>query len=107
MPLTIPLPTGIPHFALSVELDRETFKLSFRWNARAAAWFMAIDTPEGSPIQGSKRLAVDFPLNVRSRDARRPAGNLVAVDTSDKQLEAGLEDLGGRVQLLYYVAGEL
>jgi hypothetical protein len=96
-----------PHFDLSLELDGVTYLLELRWNSRADAWFLMLYTAEGDLVLGSRKVVTDFPLWGRCRDARRPKGQLLAVDTAGEQLDAGLEDLGGRVQLLYFTAAEL
>jgi hypothetical protein len=107
MALVIPLPTGVPNFELTVLLDGVSYTLGFRWNARAQAWFTSLSTAEGELLLGSRRLVVDWFIWARLRDARRPRGVLCAVDTSGNQVDPGLADLGARVQVLYFVDGEL
>ena len=48
-----------------------------------------------------------YPLISIYRDIRLPAGTLVAIDTSSKDEEPGLTDLGERVKLLYITRAEL
>lgn len=107
MAIVIPLPQAVPHFDLTVTLDGVAFTIEFRWNQRALAWFVLLYTAERELIFGSRKLVTDWSLWRQSRDARRPAGNLIAVDTTNANADAGLNDLGTRVQVLYFAAGEL
>lgn len=107
MPLVIPNRTDVPKYNLEIPLDNVTFRLGFHWNDRAGAWFMSIADVNGTPLLSGRRVVVGFPLLARFRDPRLPTGELNAVDTSGKQQEAGENDLGERVRLLYFPIAEL
>lgn len=110
MAILIPIPIPVtPHHTIQVELDGVTFTLAFRWNGRAEAWFFSLMDAEEQPLAMGRRLVLDFPLLARFRRNRAslPAGQFVAVDTANTGVEAGLQDLGTRVQVLYIPAAEL
>lgn len=107
MPVVIPNRTDVPKYTLEVALDNVTFRLGFHWNDRAGAWFMSIADVNGTPLLSGRRVVVGFPLISRFRDPRLPAGDFNAVDTSGQKLEAGPNDLGDRVRLLYFSRSEL
>ncbi len=102
----IPLPSGLPHFSLQVELDGTTFTLEFRWNSRDGAWYMNLEDAEGTHILSGIKVVADWPLGARFQVAGLPAGQLSAVDTSGAGLDPGFTDLGTRVQILYLTAAE-
>lgn len=107
MPIEIPLPNSVPLFELQIELDGVTYSLELRWNARAGAWFAHLRDAEGGVLVMGRRVVVDFPLFSRTQKAGAPPGQLVAVDTSGKQQDPVLDDLGARVRLIYVTEAEL
>lgn len=107
MAYTLPLRSDLTHYDMQLTLDGVAYTFEFRWNTRAGAWFMDIQTDEGEHIVSSIKVVIDLPLGARSRDARKPAGALFAVDTSGKGLDPGVSDLGERVQLVYFTKAEL
>jgi hypothetical protein len=99
--------SDVPHFAFQVDLDGETYGFEFRWNERAAGYFFALYTSDGTPLLSGKRVVLGWPLLRRYADGRLPAGDLVAYDTTNSDTEPALGDLGARVVMLYYTADEL
>lgn len=107
MPLTIPLRSDLTHYDLQVILDGLVYTLEFRWNTRESSWYMDIKTEDETLILASIKVVIDTPLGKRCADARMPPGVLLAQDSSDAKIEAGVNDLGARVILLYFEASEL
>lgn len=103
----LPNVVNVPHYSFQTDLDNVTFRFEFRWNDRASAWFMSISDVNGVELLSSRRIVVGFPLLTRFRDPRLPAGDLNAIDTTGNDEEAGINDLGGRVKLLYFPVGDL
>jgi len=103
----LPLRDDAPHFEFSCRLDGVTFAFEFRWNDRARAWFMEIRDVEGNRLLSGRRVVLGFLLTQRFADPRLPAGQLVAIDTSTDGREAGPNDLGSRVRILYLDAAEV
>lgn len=97
---------GRQRYDLSAQLDGQTFRFEFAWNARGGFWSFMLSAADGTPLL-RRRVVVGFPLTGRFTDVRLPPGALVALDTSGKNEDPGLTDLGGRVQLLYLEAGDI
>jgi len=102
--VTIPIPESVDAASLSVDLDGVTYRLGFRWNARASAWFMSLATEDETPIASGIKVVADWPLLRGVRGGLRPPGELLAVDTSGQQTDPGRDDLGRRVELVYVEA---
>lgn len=99
----IPCQSDLPHFTFQCELDGITFEFEFRWNERSSDWFMILRDVDGNVLLGEQRVASNWALASRKRyDPAMPSGSLMCFDTSGQNLDPGLEDLGQRVQILYY-----
>lgn len=107
MSVVIPITPDVPHFDFQVELDGVTYTLELRWNERDAAWYLSLLTAEEDPLVMGRKVVLDVPLWSRFKDPRVPRGLLVAVDTSQKGIDAGYDDLGRRVQLVYTPTAEI
>jgi hypothetical protein len=107
MSQTIPLRSDLQHYDMQVTLDGVIYTLELRWNRREGFWYMSLLLEDGTPLVLSLKLVLDHPLGCRCRDARRPPGALIAVDTSTQHLDPGLSDLGSRVLLVYFEKVEL
>jgi len=106
MILQLPINQEGAQFQFSTELDGTTFGLLFRWNDRVGQWSMDVLDGEGVAIVTGIRVVLDVPLLSRYRGlAATPPGDIIAVDTSGTQTEAGFEDIGRRV-VLYYLSQE-
>lgn len=89
------------------QLDGENFRLLTRYNKRVDSWFLSLYQDDGTPIATGRRLTVGnflFPWLV---GRNRPAGQLIAIDTTDRDSDPGELDLGNRVQVLYVDAEEM
>lgn len=104
--LVIPIAPGVPDQRLSVQIDELTFTLDLLWNSRVEKWSMSMSDGDGAIFSGHA-LSLDYPVLQAYNDRRSPPGELLLVDTSDQQLEPGLDDLGERVLLLYVEQGSL
>lgn len=107
MALEIPIVADVPDFDFQVDLDGATYTIALAWNERDAAWYLTLQTAEEETILASRKVVIDLPLWSRFKDPRLPPGVLLAIDTTGAGLDAGLDDLGRRVQLLYYSATEI
>ena len=97
----LPARPGVPHHTFEVELDGARYGFSLRWNSRDPAWYFSVMDAAGTRLLGERKVVVGVPLFARTADVRLPPGELEAVDTSGEDREAGLDDLGARVILLY------
>lgn len=107
MPRLIPCRTDLNHYSLSVALDGVTYGLEFRWNVREGSWYMFISDELGAPVLGGVKVVCRAPLAGRSVNPARPPGYFVAQDTDGSGASPGVDELGGRVRLLYFSPAEL
>jgi len=99
--IVLPVTAEAPFYDLEVTLEGATYRLELRWNERAQAWFLALYDAAGDVLAAGRAVALGADLRGRSADARLPPGILLAVDTSGENRDAGRDDLGERVKLLY------
>lgn len=107
MAVTLPLRSDLPHYSFRVQLDGEMYGFAFWWNYGISAWMMSISDPDDVPLAVGIRVVVDFPLAARFADSRLPPGTLLAIDTTGRQEDPGLEDLGARVIIVYATAEDI
>jgi hypothetical protein len=96
-----------PAFTVAVQLASVSFELSFRWNARAAAWIFSMkqsgtseDIVTGIPVRTNGYL-------YRFLRSGMPLGMFYVLDTSGAGEDPGRDELGGRVRIYFLEAGEL
>ena len=97
----IPTRTDITDYDMVVGLDGVSFILGFIWNYREEAWFMSVLAADETPIASGVRIVVDELLLEQVRGTLKPAGDLIAVDTTGAQVDPGIDDLGANVLLFY------
>lgn len=103
--VTLPLRPDLNAYSFQTELEGITYGFRFRWNEREAGWYFDLYDGEGVLLRASNRVVIDFPLLVRARGGAYPPGQFFAVDTGTDG-DPGLNDLGARVQALYYESNE-
>lgn len=106
---TIAIPTktdGTQHYTLRTTLGGNAYGFEFFWNARDLSWSFILSDSTGGAIVQRKVTLGSFML-LKFADPRLPAGELYAIDTSNQNLDAGLTDLGGRVQLVFTDAADI
>jgi hypothetical protein len=107
--MAVILPTktdGTERYAFSTQLDGQTFAFEFYWNERGGFWAFILSDAAGEQLM-RRKVVVGLPLTARFVDPRLPPGDFIALDTSGQDVEAGLQDLGDRVQLVYLEAADL
>jgi hypothetical protein len=102
----LPARTDVPHYDFDVDLEGAIYALELYWNSRAGAWFLSVSDVNGTPIVSGRKVVLGAPLLGRGVLPAGPPGILVAYDSSGQDQEAGQNDLGARVQLVYYESME-
>ena len=114
--LVIPLVPDVENYTQRTALDGREYLLSLAWNRRDERWRLSISDAGGTPIALGRVLTAGMSLLFRVRDARRPPGQLMVVDTQarsdgaldlQKAADPALSDLGSRVVLVYLDADEV
>jgi hypothetical protein len=96
------IPGGEPReYRFQIDLDGTTYELFFTWNDRAAAWYMDLLGLDGNYIRSGIKVVTGTPLLARISADDRPFGDIIAIDQEGEDLDAGLEDLGDRIVLIY------
>lgn len=99
--ILIPLRNDLPDYSFQIELDGKTYGLRLRLNQRDGSWYFDVRDAEDTVLVAGRRLVIGLPLLRRYTDERLPPGELLAVDSSGANEEAGPADLGARVRLFY------
>lgn len=93
------------NFRYRVELDGVFFQHTLRYNARDAAWYLAIENTEGVVIRAGIKVVINWPLLRTVVTEGKPAGELIALDQRETVLDEAqdpdLEALGVDVLLAY------
>lgn len=98
---TLPLVPSIPNYRFGTKLGGQQVTIDARWNGRAESWFLDISDEEGDPIRVGMRVVLGPELGGRVADSRMPPGALFAIDLTQSGIEAGLDDLGERITVVY------
>lgn len=99
--LQIPTRTDVTRYRQIVDLEGTSFVFDFNFNSREGFWYFDLLDINEDPIKVGIKVVVGFPLLRLVRDARRPLGEVTAIDTTNSGKEAGQTDLGEEVVLLY------
>jgi hypothetical protein len=105
--VTFPMRADLPSYGFQLELEGRSYGFVFRWNERESAWYFDVLDGDGELLRSGLKIVLDFPLFLRARSSAMPPGQLFAVDTGATGLDPGLNELGARVQLVYYESSEL
>lgn len=104
----IPLQNAVPSFTQTVLLEDVNYRLRFDWNDRSSRWYFSLLDSTDDPIVAGICMVVGKPLlQGATTDIRCTPGDFFAVDTSGKAKEAGFNDLGVRVLLIYVPGSDL
>lgn len=107
MPEALPLVPSIPSYRVGVSLAGVQYILDVRWNAREGAWFLDVLAEDETPIRRGIKIVLGTLLGGREVSDEFPLGVLQAIDLTNTGTEAGLDDLGDRVVVLFYSFEEL
>ena len=98
-------------------LDGRAYIPPFLHNQRLGRWFLDIADQDGVAIGSGLRLVANYPVIRKLTDARRPPGEIYAIDLEGGgddtdalgaiARDPGLGELGARFTLLYFDAEEL
>lgn len=98
----LPNRNDLTHYDFVQTLEGKTYRFEFRWNLRDEAWYFDLRLNDGTDICNGQKVVLRIPLCLRSKDPNLFPGVLMAIDTSGKDEEAKIDDLGSRVKILYY-----
>lgn len=98
---------GSAHYRQSTPLDGQVFVLHFDFNSRDSNWYLSVHDADDNPIRGcvGRKLAVNYPVLLRSAADDRPLGALLVVSAAHD--DPGLFTLGNGTILHYVPAADL
>lgn len=99
--IEIPLQNGNPNFEFKTELSGVTYTFHFRYNTRSACWVMDLSTAVGDPILTGIAVRLGIDLLSQFEDDRLPPGRLFAINYNDEYAEAGINNFGTDVAIVY------
>lgn len=105
--IVLPCQPGAARYNFQCDLDGSSFTFSFEFNDRDSGWYMSIADVNQTPLLLGRRIVLNYPLINIYRAAGLPAGDIVAFDSTGKNIEPDLLDLGDRVALCYIPFAEL
>jgi hypothetical protein len=88
---TVIIPTrndGTQRYSIRGQLGQRYYGFELRWNARDASWNFVLSDATGT-VLASEKMVVGVALTVHRVDDRLPHGELIAVDSSDDDLDPG------------------
>ena len=101
-------PGGEADWTQRTALGGADYLLRFRWSQREGHWLLTLSDSDGVAIVSGVVLVTAVYLLKRVTDARRPAGELLVVDTSGaNDVDPAFDDLGDRFGLLYLEPSEV
>lgn len=107
MPQQLPLIPTTPNYRVGTALNGTNVVLDIRWNGRDEAWYMDISTEDGTVIRYGIKVVLGAVLGGRVTSASFPRGYMFAADLTGKGQDAGLDDMGDRVQVMFFSPEEV
>ncbi len=101
MTFEIPVRSDFPAFSFQIDLEEIPFTLTFQFNDRIERWVMDIGDEEGVDILTGIPVHTGVPLIDEFVKDKLPPGEFIAVDETGMDRDAGRNDLGNEVKLLY------
>ncbi len=89
-----------------IELDSQTFILSFSWNAMNEYWVMDILTRDLVPLILGIKVVANYDLTAQYVVNNKPSGDIVCENIIGGQGKIQRYDMGEVTELIYYSLGE-
>lgn len=99
--IEIPVRSDLKSYEFTIDLENVTYTLRFKFNERMNLWIMDIadsvneDIVNGVPVQSN----IDIFGQIVSDDI--PPGQFIAIDETGADRDAGEDDLGNDIKLIY------
>lgn len=109
MAVVIPFAPSIPFQRFGCALDGNQYFFDARWNKRdgGGAWYFDVYEEGGTAIVQGIKIVLGIFLGRRVNHTLFRSGVIVATDLSAAGREAGLDDLGERVQVARFTTAEV
>lgn len=108
MALEIPFDKRELNYTFDVTLSDVVYTFAVFWNIRSSNYFLDITrAQDNAVVVRSARVAVSTAPIFAVAGSVRPPGELFIIDTSEKELDPRIYELGDRVKMLYLEPSEL
>lgn len=104
--LQLPFIPSVPSYRVSTTLSGVVYIFDVRWNTRDEAWYFDLLTEDETVIRHGIKIVLGTILAGRV-STRLPRGAFIAADLSGFGRDAGLDDLGSRVNVYFYTLEEI
>lgn len=96
------LPTDVPLYEISAELDGRTYRFRFDYQAKSDRFFLSIYTAAGDALRRGIKVIAGWNVLRLCRSEDRPPGVIYFLDLASDEAQApALRDLGRRVRFFY------
>lgn len=106
MSLELPVRSDFKAFLISLDFEGTTFEMGFDFNARLDRWVMQLRDIDGNILLAGVPILTEVDLNAQYPLEGLPPGLFVAIDETLQGRNAGTDDLGNGVKLLYLPSDE-
>lgn len=103
--VTIPL-RALPEFTLEVTLEGTAYRLTVKWNTRAAQYTLDIASRDGTELISGIGMALNSDMIRSHAGSGLPRGGLMLIDPSNGFEDVAFDDLETRCSLIYITEAE-
>ncbi len=104
---SIPFESGVPHQELEVTLAGVPNLVEARWNDQDRSFYLSVYEIDGTPIAVGLKVVLGVLLGRKSTHKFFKGRALFAVDNANTGEECRLDDLGGRITIIYLTEADL
>ncbi len=94
-------------WTMQINLTRQIFNLSFKWNALNAYWVMSIFDRNENPVVYGIKVVTNYDLTAQFVAIGMPLGDIVCQNIIDEWNDIARFDMGITNELIYYEPDEL
>lgn len=105
--IVLPFIPSVGRYRFSTVIEDTQYVFDVRWNTRDAAWYFDVREADLTIIASGLKIVLGTYIGRQSTHSLFSDGVFVAYDQSRQGLDAGLDDLGARVQVKYLTRLEL
>lgn len=101
----LPIKSGVANDQFDVTIGEQIYTFDVHWNAREEAWYFDMSDSNKLLIVGGVKMVLGALLGRRSTHPFFRE-NVLAMVTTDENVDATFEDFGTRVLLVHWTIGE-
>lgn len=102
--LNLPVRSDVKSYTFTIDLNGATFTLRFRYNERGGIWFMDVADAQDNGIVNGVPVQTNVDLLSQTIKESLPDGLFIPIDETGNERDAGENDLGNDIILLFQEA---